>query len=128
MSHYMAYREVTAEVSRLCPNAHIIMSGLLPQSGDNRELANGQLCCFNEALKATGEDDSEPNLHYVHNWDHFMSEEGHVLSELYSDSETFGVHVNAKGSEILSRSIMKCVKKVFYWERLGVSLDTSLFS
>ena len=57
-----------------------------------------------------------------------MSEEGHVLSELYTDSETFGVHVNDKGSEILSRSIMKCVKKVFYWERLGVSLDVSLLS
>ena len=128
MSHYMAYREITAQVSDLCPNAHIIMSGLLPQSGDDRELANGQLSCFNEALKATGEDDSEPNLHYCDNWGHFVSEEGHVLSELYTDSETFGVHVNDKGSEILSRSIMKCVKKVFYWERLGVSLDVSLLS
>ena len=124
VSHYLEYRDFTTKVSELCPNAHIIMSGLLPQAGNNRELANEQIKCFNEALKSVGDDETEPNLHFCDNWDHFVSE-GHVLSELYSDPHTLGVHVNDQGSEILATNLMTCVKKVFYWERLGVSLDSN---
>ena len=73
VSHYLAYREVTTKVSQLCPNAHIIMSGILPQAGINRELANEQILCFNDALKSVGDDESEPNLHFCDNWTHFIS-------------------------------------------------------
>ena len=123
MSHYMDYRDTTSKVSELCPNAHIIMSGLFPQAGANRELANEQIRRFNDALKSVGDDENEPNLHFCDNWDHFVSEDGHVLSELYSDPHTSGVHVNDKGSEKLSSNLMKEVKKVYYWERLGVPLS-----
>ena len=122
VSHYMDYRDVTTKVSALCPNAHIIMSGLLPQAGNNRELANEQIRCFNDALQSVGEDETEPNLHFCDNWPHFVSD-GNVRNELYSDPHTLGVHVNDPGSDLLSCSIMQCVKKVFYWERLGISLD-----
>jgi len=87
------------------------------------ELANEQIKRFNDALQSVGDDQNEPNLHFCDNWRHFVPEDGHVLSELYSDPHTSGVHVNDIGSEKLSMSLMKEVKKVYYCERLGVPLS-----
>ena len=123
MSHFKDYQEMIQKVRKLCPCAHIVMSGLLPQSGLEREVANDQLYDFNSALKAFGDDGSDSYLHYCNNWPHFVKD-GQVLDGLFKDTETFGVHVNDEGSVVLARSIMHRVKQVFYWERLGASLES----
>ena len=124
MTHYFAYMDMAKRISMLCPNVHIIMSGLLPQSGKGREIANEQIQRFNDALRSVGEDKNEPNLHFCENWSHFVSE-GHVIDELYRDPHTLGVHVNEPGGVLLGKSIMQCIKKVVYWERLGVPLEST---
>ena len=124
MSTFKDYRDMTNKVRDLCPDAHILMSGILPQAGEDRQIANDQIWSFNAALKAVGDDENEPNLHYCDNWPHFVKD-GQVLDKLFKDPHTYGVHVNDPGSVILAQSIMQQVKKVFYWERLGVPLSPS---
>ena len=124
MSHFKDYKDMTNKVRDLCPEAHIVMSGLLPQAGEDRQIANEQIRSFNAALKAVGDDDREPYLHYCDNWPHFVNDD-QVLDELFKDPDTYGVHVNDPGSVVLAQSIMERVKQVFYWERLGVPLSPS---
>ena len=124
MSHFKDYMEMVKTVRDLCPNAHIVMSGLLPQAGEGRSLANEQISGFNAALKAVGDDESESHLHFCDNWSCFVKD-GKVLDGLFKDPDTYGVHVNDLGSIELSASIMQKVKQVFYWERLGVPLSPS---
>ena len=124
MSHFKDYMDMTSKVREMCPEALIVMSGLLPQAGEDRQLANEQIKSFNSALKAVGDDEKEPFLYYCDNWPHFV-ESDQVLHGLFKDPDTFGVHVNDKGSVVLAQSIMQRVKQVFYWERLGVPLSPS---
>ena len=124
MSHFKDYKEMIQKVRVMCPDAHIVMSGLLPQAGLDREVANDQIKRFNDALKAVGDDENEMNLHFCDNWPHFVKDEV-VLDELYRDPDTFGIHVNNQGSEVLAQSIMLRVKQVFYQERLGDPLESS---
>ena len=124
MSHFKDYMEMTRKVRDMCPNAHIVMSGILPQAGEGRSLANEQIKSFNAALKAVGDDDKEPYLYFCDNWPLFV-EGDQVLDGLFKDPHTYGVHVNDQGSVVLATAIMQKVKEVFYWERLGVPLSPS---
>ena len=110
----MQYVEGIHAILTDCPNAHIIMSSILPRAGTNKGRVNSQICDFNNLIRNLAEE--ELNLHFCDNSVYFQEEEG-IIDSLYNDSNTFGIHLNIDGRERLITSITSAIKEVYFHEK-----------
>ena len=116
---FTEYVETMNKVLDICPNIQIVMSSVLPQTGDNNEKTNRQIQKFNEELQALSIDEAKSNLNFCNNNVGFVDEQGVVDASLYRDS----VHINPAGRNILARSIKECSKSVFFREKLAAGFS-----
>ena len=108
---YTKYVEQLHGIVSTYPYANIIMSSVLPRSGEGKEDINSQIRIFNERLLTLSS--QELCLHYCDNDVHFNTEEG-VNSTLYRDTETVGIHLNQEGKKRLESSITACIKEMYF--------------
>ena len=113
--NYMYYVEAVTTIVKACPKANIIMSSVLPRAGENKATMNSHIRSFNRKIEKHAEE--ETHLHFCDNTVHFEAEEG-VINSLYTDAETFGIHVTPDGKKRLSSSITTVVKEIFFRGKL----------
>ena len=112
--HVKDYVQTLSNVLDMCPNIQVVISSVLPQTGDSNERTNRQIQTFNEKLQALSLDEAKSNLSFCNNNVGFIDEQGVVDASLYRDS----VHINPAGRNVLARSIKECSKAVFFREKL----------
>ena len=119
---YTEYVELLHGITNACPHANIIMSSLLPRSGERKEKVNSQIQHFNEKIAdlsiMTGLSLQKTSLHFCDNDIHFRNEAG-VINSLYRDTENLGLHINQEGKKRLESSITDCIKEMYFSQKLA---------
>ena len=100
------YTTLVSSVKESCPNATVIMSSVLPNQGEHKEIANEQIKSFNEQLQLFGDDPDDYMIFFCNNDETFYTEDGKIRSNLLEDD----VHVSPKGSKALAESILKYIR------------------
>ena len=90
------------------------MSSILPRAGTNKAKPTRQIVAFNRMLEQLAEE--VLNIHFCKNSGYFV-EDDVVISSLYRDAGTAGIHVNADGRARLAVSITGALKEVYFHEK-----------
>ena len=115
-NHYTQYVELMNDVASAIPHANIVVSSVLPRAGSEKEEMNKQIELFNSKIRELAE--QEINFHFCDNTVHFNTEQG-VVSTLYRDVETFGLHINGDGKKRLASAITEALKEIYFAEKLA---------
>ena len=70
--NYTNYGELLDHVSTKCPQAHILISSILPRGGNGRKVVNDQIYKFNNKLSQLSHSEDLPG--FVDNDTHFLSD------------------------------------------------------
>ena len=113
--NYTNYVELLDHVSKRCPQAHILISSILPRGGNGREVVNGQIHKFNNKLSQLSH--SEDRLEFVDNDTHFLSNT-EVIKGLFKSRDATGIHVNDAGKARLEVSLLQALKEICFKRKL----------
>lgn len=108
------YVELLSNVSTSCPNAQLIVSGLLPRMGKSKQPVNEQIIDFNKKLSKLAY--TEQNVTFLDNTVHFKDHRG-VIEGLYLQKDRTGIHINGDGKERLSASFQAALKEAMFKNR-----------
>ena len=117
-THYDNYVELLNKVVTAVPHANIVISSVLPRAGTGKDEMNSQIQTFNSKIEDLAVHAQGINALFCDNSVHFQSEEG-VLTSLYRDVETSGLHINTEGKDMLAASIVVSLKEMFFSEKLA---------
>ena len=95
--NYTNYVELLNSISNACPQANILLSSVLPRSGEGKNRVNSQIRSFNQRLNELSQ--AEQQIDYIENDMHFTDESG-VISALFSSRDVTGIHLNEDGNEV----------------------------
>ena len=113
--NYANYVELLDHVSTKCPQAHVLISSILPRGGDNRESVNGQIHKFNSQLSQLS--CREDMIEFVDNDVHFFND-SEVIKELFKGRDATGIHINDVGRARLEASFLQSVKEICFKRKL----------
>ena len=116
VEHYTHYVELLNDVASAIPHANIVVFSVLPRAGSEKEKINDQIHLFNLKIKELAE--QEINIQFCDNTVHFNIEQG-VVSTLYRDAETVGLHINVDGKKRLASAITKAIKEMYFAKKLA---------
>ena len=109
---YFVYEKQLKNVRALCPNAHIIISSIIPRSGDTPAVLeiNEQVRQMNERLVSLT--DSKEHLHLCNNDSYLLDEQKKVERKFYRSNDRDGVHLNRTGRNALAEALGSRIKEV----------------
>ena len=121
--NYTNYVELLNSISNACPQANILLSSVLPRSGEGKNRVNSQIRSFNQRLNELSQ--SEQQIDYIENVMHFTDESG-VISALFSSRDVTGIHLNEDGKMRLASNIHDALKGICTRERSRLDVDYTL--
>ena len=113
--NYTNYAELLDHVSTKCPQAHILISSILPRGGNGRQVVNGQIHKFNNKLSQLSH--SEDRLEFVDNDTHFLNDT-EVIKGLFKSRDATGIHINDAGKARLEVSLLQALKEICFKRKL----------
>ena len=113
--NYTNYVELLNSISNACPQANILLSSVLPCSGEGKNRVNSQFRSFNQRLNELSQ--AEQQINYIENDMHFTDESG-VISALFSSKDVTGIHLNEDGKMRLASNIQDALKGICYKRKI----------
>ena len=107
---YMSYLD---KIREECPKAQIVISGLLPRNGDQYVKVNNDTQLLNGRLRERCI--PTDGFIFCDNYQFVLDEFLKVKSDLYTD----GIHLKSFGQELLSASIFRVVKYLYFKSIVG---------
>ena len=122
--NFERYKEEVDMLHQECPNADIVMMGIIPRSGESEFIsqANSQIRNFNKNLD--GHKELNEKFYYLDSWKYLVdSETDLVKAALYKEDDPEGIHLNPDGQDIIARAWLDEIERlsVMHHERSLVS-------
>ena len=121
---YAEFVETINNVSSTYPEADIILSSVLPRApraGYENKRINEEVLTLNQLICQLAQMEQRVMGH-INNDNGFVTEDG-VISELYRHTDRTGVHLNEKGTHILSDKFKESLIEAFYKNKLQHEFD-----
>ena len=118
------YVELMDKIRAECPKSQIVISGIIPRNGDRYQKVNSDIHLFNERLRNLCI--PEKGLVFCDNYHWVTDEFNQVKSELYRDNSN--IHLSVIGQEMLSNSIFRVVKYLYFKSFVGELPDSLSFT
>ena len=113
--NYTNFVELLNSISSSCPQANILLSSILPRSGEGKVRVNKQIQTFNQRLIDLCQ--AEQQIDYINNDVHFANESG-VISALFASKDVTGIHLNNDGKLRLASSIQDALKEICFKRKM----------
>ena len=114
--NYLHYVELLNSITTTVPKAKILLSSVLPRAGHGNTNINKQIEDFNKKLSKLASE--EDNVYFQDNDSFFVDNQGHVIKDLYRQSEKSGVHINIDGQMKLGMMLSCTLKEMHFRNRL----------
>ena len=118
--HYIHFVELLSTVSNACPNASMVVSGVIPRRGRQNANINSQIKDFNKKLQNLQWDNDK--IHFLDNFGFFIGDDGEVDKDLFKPADRAGIHLNIDGQKRLSGVFSDAIKEEYFKRKLEAQL------
>ena len=123
------FERYTEEVDLLhqeCPNTDIIMTGIIPRSGESEFTfqTNSQIKDFNR--KVDGHKELNEKFYYLDSWKYLFDNDKELAkAALYDEDDLHGIHLNTEGQDIIARAWLDEIERlsIMHHERRLASMN-----
>ena len=107
------YTEQLLTIRTHCPNAHVIISSIIPRNGNSTAVQeiNEQIRQLNTRLRTFSK--TEERMHFCNNYTYLVDDKLNVNSKFYKSSDRDGVHLNRDGRKALAEALGGKVRDVY---------------
>ena len=122
--NFERYKEEVDMIHQECPQADIIMMGIIPRFGKSDFITqtNSQVQLFNRLLD--GHKELNEKFYFLDSWKYLIDRNtGLAIKDLYNENDPEGLHLNTAGQEIIAGAWLAEVERlsIMHHERRIVS-------